>query len=153
MLSIGGQALTGNLSIQDPWTNGLAILDLSELTWGLNYDADAAAYVPPTLVSSYYNASDRYPSFNEPALEAIFNTTATGTAATKTPVTTPLPPEAKSSHTGAIAGGVVGGGPAVIALLAGLWYLFLAATQAAEIQCGQCRYYPGDGRRRGTGDG
>jgi hypothetical protein len=147
MLSIGGQPMKwtssdSNLSAQDPWANGLAIFDMSELTWSFDYDANAAAYTPATLVSDYYETSSRYPSFNDAALTAIFNSTTASTTASSTASTstasntashTPAkkPSALKSSHTGAIVGGVVGG-VAVISLLAGVCYLFLRRRRRQE---------------------
>lgn len=124
MLSIGGQIFSGNMSnsnetAPDAWNNGLGIFDMSALTWGFNYNADAAAYVPFTQVTNYYNTSSRYPSFTNTDLAAIFSTTATSTSG---PTHTGIP-GLKPPHTGAIAGDLVGG-VVFLALLAGLVFFF-----------------------------
>jgi hypothetical protein len=130
MLSIAGTPPIQNFQFQDPWENGLGIFDMTELTWGFNYNASAAPYTPSLLVSEYYNTSSRYPSFSDAALATIFNSTAVETTSSPTsshstsptsPTGTNLPAP-KPSHTRAIVGGVVGG-VAIVALVAGIWFL------------------------------
>ena len=152
MLSIGGQAINSNLTVEDPWRNGLGIFDMSELTWGFSYDANAAAYTPPTPISSYYNASNRFPSFSDAALTSIFNNTSTSASASststsntpsKTPSasTSPTPSPKSSSHTGAIIGGVIGG-VLFIALLAGSCYLYWRRHNGQKNSAGYDIYPP-----------
>jgi len=137
MLSIGG--FNTNFTTVDPWTNGLGIFDLTDLSWGFNYNANAAPYVRSTLVQEYYNTSNRYPStWSNPDLEAIFNITSSGPAAPSisSPSSSPSPSPSSSSHsnTGAIAGGVAGG-VAFLAVLIGLaWILLRKKRRNSQIR-------------------
>ncbi|OBT58193.1 hypothetical protein VE04_02010 [Pseudogymnoascus sp. 24MN13] len=117
------------------------------LTWADDYDANAKAYERPDVVNTYYDENTGYPKvWGDPALEAIFKTdrslkvtapaspTTTGSTAdptspvaggsgtgTGSPDSTTT--EKKSTNTGAIAGGVVGGvaGLALVGLAAFFW--------------------------------
>jgi hypothetical protein len=107
MISIGGD-VNGNWTFTDPWANGLGIFDMTTLTWGSNYDAKAAPYVPSKPVATYYNTSSRFPSsWASQDLKAIFKDT--GTTSVNTTKTNPGASAGKKKNTGAIVGGVVGG--------------------------------------------
>lgn len=151
MISIGGtQDPSPNgvspTKVQDAWTSGMKILDLTALTWADDYDANAKAYERPDVVNTYYDENTGYPKvWGDPAVEAIFKTdrslkvtapaspTTTGSNADPTSPgaggsgTTGSPDstttEKKSTNTGAIAGGVVGGvaGLALVGLAAFFW--------------------------------
>ncbi|PMD34733.1 hypothetical protein L207DRAFT_516883 [Hyaloscypha variabilis F] len=114
MVSIGG-IVNNNSTFTDPWTNGLGIFDMTELTWGFNYDATAAPYVPSKAVTAYYNSSSRYPSsWANSDLKTIFKDTgATTVNGTSSPTGAPA---ARKTYTGAIVGSVLGG-LALIAVL------------------------------------
>ena len=114
MVSIGG-IVNNNSTFTDPWTNGLGIFDMTELTWGFNYDATAAPYVPSKAVTAYYNSSSRYPSsWANADLKTIFKDTgATTVNGTSSPTGAPA---ARKTYTGAIVGSVLGG-LALIAVL------------------------------------
>lgn len=122
----------------------MKILDLTALTWGDAYDADAKAYERPDVVNTYYNNNAGYPTvWGDPALEAIFKTDRSLKVTAPASPTTPssnanptatgangsgngagtTPSEKKSVNTGAIAGGVVGGvaGLALVGLAAFFW--------------------------------
>ncbi|KFZ00192.1 hypothetical protein V498_00247 [Pseudogymnoascus sp. VKM F-4517 (FW-2822)] len=144
MISIGGLESpspngVARADVQDVWTSGMKILDLTTLTWGDEYVADAKAYERPDVVNTYYNENTGYPKiWGDPALEAIFKTDRSlKVTASPSPTTTsgnadptspgaggPADPgEKKSVNTGAIAGGVVGGvaGLALVGLAAFFW--------------------------------
>jgi hypothetical protein len=125
MISIGG-VTQNNYNATDPWVNTLGIFDMTELTWGFNYDSGAAAYSPSQNIVDYYaNSSNRYPaSWSDPALKTIFETVTTSPTPTNTAITTPPPSSSGStSNTGAIAGGVVGGAAAIA--IAGILTFFI----------------------------
>ncbi|KAI9649925.1 hypothetical protein NHQ30_002510 [Ciborinia camelliae] len=132
MLSIGGHG--NDYDGQDPWKNGLGIFDMSELTWGFNYDANAAPYTPPALITNYYNTSSRFPAFNNASLAPIINLTTTESSTTfnnsasiPSATNTAIATSEENSNTshklnvGVIAGGIAGG--VVLAILAILGYL------------------------------
>jgi hypothetical protein len=84
MISIGGTQEVSLGNQYDPWTNGLGIFDMTTLNWTDAYDAAAAAYERPSLVSQFYANNSRYPiEWGDPELESIFtspNRTATTNA-------------------------------------------------------------------------
>lgn len=49
-------------AMPDPWQNGIGVFDISELQWRDSYDADAASYVTPKLITGYINDHGPYPS-------------------------------------------------------------------------------------------
>jgi hypothetical protein len=63
MISIGG-ITQNNYKATDPWVNILGIFDMTELTWGFNYHAGAAAYSPPQPVVDYYAQTSRFITTN-----------------------------------------------------------------------------------------
>ena len=59
--------------IVDPWSQGLGVFDMSDLEWKDSYTADAAPYVTPHIVKTYYNQHGRYPnSWDSNTLEGWF---------------------------------------------------------------------------------
>lgn len=56
MISIGGwdPTSTAEFATADPWTFGIGVFDLTALSWGSGYDANAKAYEKPDVVTSYY---------------------------------------------------------------------------------------------------
>ena len=54
MLSVGGFPQQGHPLDVDPFPQGLKLLDLTELKWTDQYNADAAPYEPPTMVQQLY---------------------------------------------------------------------------------------------------
>lgn len=148
MLSIGGHG--NDFDSQDPWTSGMGIFDMTKLTWGFNYDAKAAPYTPPSLVTNYYNASSRFPVFNNASLAAIINVTTTGASvsldnstsipsATNTSTTSGensnTPITSQRLNTGAIVGGIVGG-VVVVILLTVFGYLVWRRRQKRQVKIG-----------------
>jgi len=55
MLSIGGSNDNAGWAEVDPFPQGLGILDLTALTWGNDYDADAKTYESPKVVQDWYD--------------------------------------------------------------------------------------------------
>ena len=58
MLSIGGQDATyiNNASkLIDPIPQGLEVFDLIKMTWGDQYDVNAAPYKSPQVIKDYYS--------------------------------------------------------------------------------------------------
>ncbi|CAL3969373.1 unnamed protein product [Diplocarpon coronariae] len=102
---------------RDQFAQGLAIFDMTRLSWAAQYDADAAAYAQSDPVMSYYASNSREPArWGSPALQSVFSVThftnTTSTPASGPTTTTSSNPSAgskSSSNAGAIAGGVVGG--------------------------------------------
>lgn len=115
----------------DNETNGVSILDLTNITWGSAYDPNAAPYsVPQKVVDKIGGRGDGQatmlePSggFAQPGLANVFKTSQTSSNETAAPSATAAPAH-HSSHAGAIAGGVVGG-VVGLALIAGLAVFFL----------------------------
>ncbi|KAF2093704.1 hypothetical protein NA57DRAFT_61407 [Rhizodiscina lignyota] len=118
MLTVGG-SLSTNLTGTCDWEyRGVAILDMTDLTWGSVYNAYAAPYELPQNIyeviggSATGGANIMSPAkgFSDPSLAKLFtqpsNTSSprTGTGGIQSTSTQPA-----STHTGAIAGGVVGG--------------------------------------------
>jgi hypothetical protein len=56
MLSVGGWDPTSSAeySTADPWVYGLGVFDMTELSWGSFYNANAPPYVRSDAVNSYY---------------------------------------------------------------------------------------------------
>jgi len=128
MISIGGFPDPATLQdlAPDPWNNGMQILDMVDLVWKESYDASAAAYQPPGVVTQFYeSAGSRYPaSWSDPKLAGIFKQV---TGSSSNPTATPgIGGSGKTpkSHTGAVVGGAVGGATVlIIVLVLGLWYV------------------------------
>ena len=63
MLSVGGEKTNANndgiWSSPDPFPNGMAIMDLTNLTWGGEYDADADEYKSPDMVREWYDQGNQ----------------------------------------------------------------------------------------------
>jgi hypothetical protein len=126
IISIRGVS-QNNYNATDPWVNTLKIFDMTELTWGFNYDAGAALYYLSQPVVDYYaNTSNWYPTaWSDPALKSTFGIFVTTNAANPTPP----PSSSSSSNNGAIAGGVVGG---VIAIAIAAVLIFLLRRKTAH---------------------
>ena len=80
MVSIGGRAVTMNSTIQnippDPWHNGIGIFDMSAMEWTSQYDPNAASYVTPAIIKTYYQKNGRYPTtWSSDEVENWFNGT------------------------------------------------------------------------------
>lgn len=58
----------------DPLAQGLAIFDLTNLTWKHFYSANPGSYAPAPESQTYYNTNGRSPTtgFTSPALESLF---------------------------------------------------------------------------------
>ncbi|KAI1294281.1 hypothetical protein F5Y03DRAFT_373287 [Xylaria venustula] len=97
----------------DPWTYGIGILDMTELTWTNAYDPDAAAYDSPDAVKQWYNDGNlENVQWDSADVKAFFMRQANPSIPTSIPTPTPTP----SQPTGVIVGGAVGGALGAAAL-------------------------------------
>ena len=120
---------------RDPWTNGIGIFDMTELSWSTGYDTSAGPYDHPGVVKQYYQSNPRTPTWNDPALAGIFSTktspnpSPTGnslnpsqTGNSPNPSSTGISQNTESKHQGkntrAIEGGTVGGVAGLCVVLA-----------------------------------
>ena len=104
---------------------------MTEMQWSDKYDAGAAPYKTPEVVKAWYRENGSSPeSWNNPDVRAFFekaSTTDAGSSSgtgSQSPGPTSSSGSKSTSHTGAIAGGVVGG-IAALALIAGLIFWLL----------------------------
>ncbi|CZR65155.1 related to cell wall anchored protein [Phialocephala subalpina] len=142
MITVGG-ATTSNVAADCDWeTKSVGVLDMSSISWGSSYNANANPYtVPDDIVRAVGgtvngNATVGEPAtgFANPKLKALFypNSAANSTLSNSTPststatssATTSAASNKKASSTGAIAGGVIGG-LAVLTIILGAILFFL----------------------------
>lgn len=77
MVSIGGwfpsyfSDLPGGM--QDPWTSGIGVFDLTEFSWKDHYNASAATYEPPDVVREYYASNYKEPVWANDSLASTFS--------------------------------------------------------------------------------
>jgi LPXTG-motif cell wall-anchored protein len=115
----------------------IRVLDTTTYTWKTSFD-DSLKYTVPESVTMVIGGngeggatmSGPEKGFNFTALSAIF-ATPLGAKATATNSASPTPTPAPTSHTGAIAGGVVAG-VAGLAILAGAAYFFIRRKRKAD---------------------
>lgn len=149
MISIGGfglgsdhlPAVQGNFS--DPWTFGIGVFDMTDLSWSDHYNSKAMPYEQPSVVKQYYQSRPRTPIWNDPALAEVFSTNTSSNPPTATPTYTPAANH-HSTNIGPIVGGAVGGLAALCAILA--ITIFLLRRRRRNIQKLQ------DGERRQDSD-
>ena len=139
MVAIGGRVMnstapgpnadltgtTPDISLPDPWGQGLGIFDLTEMVWKNEYDASAAPYMTPAMVKASYQQHGRDPTagWSNDLVKTWFiaekgaNSTSANVSSTNT--STPTTNGSGSNNAGAIAGGTIGGiaGLALITLL------------------------------------
>ncbi|KAJ4420459.1 hypothetical protein N0V82_004336 [Gnomoniopsis sp. IMI 355080] len=140
ILTIGGvdsSAISSSSSYEaafstpDQFKQGLAIFDMSTLSFKSSYTSGLYQYAMSDTVQNYYDTNDRDADFSTTSLKNLFavehfNTT-TANATTTNASTTP-----SKSNTGVIIGGVVGG-VALVALVAGLaFFLFRRRRRRAQ---------------------
>ena len=135
MLTVGGNIT----SAQCDWEKkGVAVLDMTTITWGSVFRTNTTAFEVPDKVlsvtggSSNGGATIKEPAlgWNSPQLQEVWDTP----RGTHRVISTPSPsstPESSSNHTGAIAGGVVGG-VAGLALVAGALFFLYRRRQKAK---------------------
>lgn len=62
MLSIGGNVATtkwpDSLLDQDPWSQGLGVMDMPKMSWTSSYDASAADYDSPEIIKDWYSQGE-----------------------------------------------------------------------------------------------
>ncbi|KAL2075522.1 hypothetical protein VTL71DRAFT_465 [Oculimacula yallundae] len=124
-------------STKDQFAQGLAVFDMTALSWSSGYDANAAPYEQSRPVQNFYAANSREPAnWASPALKSLFavthftNSTSPGSGASNDPNNPSNNPPSSSSNTGAIAGGVVGG-VVGLALIAGLIFFCMRRRKRA----------------------
>ena len=136
MIAIGGTDPDITDEDADPWPQGLAIFDLTDMVWKTTYNSTALPYVTSKQVKDYNAANKPYPQWSDPMVEQwITGITATGSNPASTSSSSPssTPSSSSSSHssnTGSIVGGVVGGvgGAILFAVLA--WFLLRRRRRA-----------------------
>ncbi|KAK8004360.1 DHA14-like major facilitator [Apiospora arundinis] len=178
MLSVGGtegfRGIVNHISSvkdPDPWKQGLGVLDLTEMVWKSQYDADADPYDTPKMVKEWYaqggidtvkwtNKEIKamfVPGGNSGGTDNGFSLNNTGAAPSSSTSTLPpaMPssgsgssisnpgeaPNSKPNRTYAIVGGTVAG-VAGIALLTTLVFLFLRRRRARQKQTPQQESVP-----------
>jgi hypothetical protein len=129
MITVGGNI--SNTGICDWETKGVAVLDMSTVTWGSVFQSNQSDYQLPQAVLSVTGGNKmgggtvKEPSkgWTDPGLKTVFATTRRTTAVTPLPSPSNKAVAKKSSIAGPVAGGIAGG-VVVLALIAGL-LLFL----------------------------
>ncbi|KAF2457316.1 hypothetical protein BDY21DRAFT_286425, partial [Lineolata rhizophorae] len=108
MLVIGGD--DGELDTnRDHITNGLGILDMTEMAWTSGYDANAAEYESPQIVQDWYNQGGQDAvQWTSSDVEVLFASNSTGNSNNTSDASDP-DSEDSGLNVGAIVGGVVGG--------------------------------------------
>jgi len=145
MLSVGGTdgylGFPNSLLDPDPFKNGLAIFDLSNMVWADRYDADAKDYESPSSVKEWYASGGLASvSWSSDEVQKLFAKAAPSNTVPETthgggpngPSETGANPEASSSGSppvGAIVGGVVGGVAFVAILVAAFFFYRKRAKQ------------------------
>lgn len=54
MIVSGGVAFEWDWTTDDPWKNGIGVLDLNKMAWSDKFDAQASEYSSPDSVQSWY---------------------------------------------------------------------------------------------------
>ncbi|KAL8727103.1 MAG: hypothetical protein Q9166_006290 [cf. Caloplaca sp. 2 TL-2023] len=118
-------------SSTDPFAQGLGIFNMTSLTWADHYTANAPPYEQSDLVRTFYRENPQDGSqFSTTGLKDLFQTThftpADTTKSHNTNTTgTPAPEsDSSSSHSGTIAGGVVGGVLGIAAIAGTVFYFY-----------------------------
>ena len=132
MLSVGGlnpSAIDHSAAINetDPFWQGVKVFDLTAMQWTNYFNATAAPYLSPSVVSNYYAAGSRYPSaWSSHDLENLFSqpTQNSSTSNSSTTGSPPFKTPNAKDHTASAVGRAVGGASAVI--LVGLALYLLA---------------------------
>ncbi|KAL6715368.1 hypothetical protein ACLMJK_007634 [Lecanora helva] len=111
MISIGGQLIESNptrrvgAEVSDPWTKGIGIFDITDLSWSSSFNPDAMPYESPGVVKQHYQSKPDPPTWSNSSLAAIFTTKASSNSSS---APSP-PPKSNGTNVGAIAGGTIGG--------------------------------------------
>ena len=132
MLSVGGlnpSAIDHDAAINetDPFWQGIKVFDLTAMQWTNYFNATAAPYLAPSVVTAYYAAGSRYPSaWSSDDLEDLFSQLKQNSSISNSSVTGSPPSKTSNAktHTASAVGGAVGGTSVVI--IAGLALYFLA---------------------------
>ncbi|KAG5753169.1 hypothetical protein H9Q70_004224 [Fusarium xylarioides] len=122
MLSIGGNnwGKDEGWKDKDPWTQGIGVLDLPSLTWSSEYDAEAEDYEPPKAVKDWYQTGEEVEWDSREVAKLFASMSPTTPRSTDRPESDSDPDKSSPTPVGAIAGGVVGGVAAIVAIV-GVW--------------------------------
>lgn len=99
----------------DPWTHGIGIFDMTELSWSNSFNASAEPYEQPSVIKQFYAVNPHQPSaWNDRALADVFaiNTTKSRVNTTREGSQASEVSTASTKHhrnIGALVGGTVGG--------------------------------------------
>ncbi|KAI9715126.1 MAG: hypothetical protein M1812_006105 [Candelaria pacifica] len=111
MLVIGGidpslnvTQFIGYVNMVDPWTRGMNIFNMNSLNWTGAY-SPSATYDRPIIIQQYYAEHSSETKWTNTSLAALFSPKPSKTSEPNRTSS----PTSKPSHTGAIAGGVIGG--------------------------------------------
>ncbi|OJD30271.1 kelch repeat protein [Diplodia corticola] len=128
MVVVGGVnyynlGVPGDWKDPDPWSQGIGVFDMTQLSWSAGYDAGAAAYESPDKVKAWYDQGNgNQVAWTDDKVKALF-TSKSGNGGSSGTGSGGKSSKSSPNHTGAIVGGVVGG-VAGLALIAGAaWFL------------------------------
>ncbi|KAL8405168.1 hypothetical protein RB594_009895 [Gaeumannomyces avenae] len=144
MIAVGGLPSRAQdpFGSRDPWANGLKVLDMTSLTWGDSYNADAPAYEAPEMVRKWY--SESYPGrdafkWDRDETKALFAQmpaiTNNNGGSSSQPQDGSGPGGSSTSSSvplGAIIGGAVGGVVALAAVAAAVWWFCFRRRKQAQ---------------------
>ena len=131
MLSVGGLDPSASdhsaaINETDPFWQGIKVFDLTAMQWTNYYNATAAPYLAPSVVTAYYAAGSKYPSaWSSNDLEDLFSQPTQNSSTSNSSTTSSPPfktPHAKD-HTASAVGGAVGGTTVVILVGLALYLL------------------------------
>ncbi|KAJ3544351.1 hypothetical protein NM208_g3099 [Fusarium decemcellulare] len=101
MLVLGGILEVDKWQVEDPWHQGLGILDLPTLSWKDSYDPDLGEYsTPPEVQDWYHEGGMTGVKWDSDEVEKIFNRTIGESNKT---------PESQTTKIGPIVGGILAG--------------------------------------------
>ncbi|CAI0653204.1 unnamed protein product [Colletotrichum noveboracense] len=133
MLSIGGSSdyePPASWNNRDPWTRGLGVFDLTQMTWSNKYNDTAAKYDSSAVVRRWYDSGGMDEITWNKDVESLF-----ALKPTSDPTSNASPDEVAKRNVGTIVGAVVGG-VVGLALIIGIVLFFLRRKKrkAAEAE-------------------
>ncbi|KAH0563239.1 hypothetical protein GP486_002194 [Trichoglossum hirsutum] len=124
LLSVGGinssfVSLYGAFNDTDPYPHGLKVFDMTEMKWTETFNASAAAYVPPDVVTTYYKDHGKYPSkWTDTRLQNLIDHSSSPSPSPSPPAEPPTP---RKSRAPAAVGGTIGGIAVLILITGAIW--------------------------------
>lgn len=151
MVTVGGIKRLGggdSFRLADPFPQGLGVFDMTELSWGTDFKADAAEYESPKVVQDWYDKNGDLASveWSSEAVKVLFTSEKSNSDSDTTGENAKdKDSESKkgSSNIGPIVGGVVGGVVAVAACV-GAAMLLRRRKRRGQSQGGQFQAVPMD---------